>query len=79
MSDNLSDSTYEQTAEVDAVNMDSSEIMESDITTEAKINMSIEEPRKERKSRAILSDGEAAFNKRHSNKMSMRRDRAKKN
>ena len=77
MSDKLSNSTHEQTAKVDAVNMDSSEIMESDITTEAKINTSIEEPRKERKSRAILSDGEAAFNRRHSNKMSGRRRRAK--
>ena len=79
MSDNLSDSTYEQTDKVDAVNMDSSEIMESDITTEAKINMSIEEPRKERKSRAILSDKDAAYNRRHTNKMSGRRRRAKKN
>ena len=78
MSDNLSDSTNQQTAEVDAVNIDWSEIMETDITTEAKIDMSIEEPRKERKSRAILSDGEAAFNRRYSNKMSTRRSRAKK-
>jgi len=77
MSDNLSDSTYEQTDKVDAVNMDSSEILESDITTEAKINMSIEEPRKQRKSRAILSDEQAAFNRRYSNKMSGRRRRAK--
>ena len=79
MSDNLSDSTYEQTAEVDAVNMDNSEIMESDITTEAKINTSIEEPRKERKSRAILSDKDAVYNRRYTNKMSGRRRRAKKN
>ena len=78
MSDNLSDSTYEETAKVDAVNMDSSEIMESDITTEAKINTSIEEPRKERKSRAMLSDKEAAYNRRHTNKMSARKRRAEK-
>ena len=76
MSDNLSDSTYEQTAKVDAVNMDSSEILESDITTEAKINMSIEEPRKQRKSRAILSDKDAAYNRRFSNMMSGRKRRA---
>jgi len=74
----LSDSTNEQTAEVDALNIDSSEIMESDITTDAQINTSIEEPKKERKIRARLSDKEAAFTKRHSNKMSMRRDRLKK-
>ena len=78
MSDNLSDSTYEETAKVDAVNMDSSEIMESDITTDAQINTSIEEPKKERKSRAKLSDKECSYNRRHTSKMSMRKKRLEK-
>ena len=79
MSDKLSDSTYEQTAEVDAVNMDSSEIMESGITTDTQNNTSFEEPTKQKKSRARLSDEDGVFNKRQTNILSMRKKEGKSN